>query len=67
LRRWSRAKNGEGQLVLISGEAGIGKSRLTAALLQSLAPELHTRCAISARLSTPIARLPIIDHMERAG
>jgi AAA ATPase domain len=43
LRRWSKAKAGEGQVVLLSGEPGIGKSRLTAALLERLANEPHTR------------------------
>jgi predicted ATPase len=43
LRRWALAKTGEGQGVLFSGEPGIGKSWLTAALLERLAGEPHTR------------------------
>ena len=67
LRRWSKAKTGEGQVVLLSGEAGIGKSRLTAALLESLAAEPHTRLRyFCSPQHTDSALYPIIGQMERA-
>ena len=67
LRRWSRAKSGEGQVVLLSGEAGIGKSRLTQALLEDVAAEPHTRLRYSCSPQhTDSAYFPIISQMERA-
>jgi class 3 adenylate cyclase/predicted ATPase len=67
LRRWSRAKSGQGQVVLISGEAGIGKSRLTAALLEAIAPEPHTRLRdFCSPQHTDSALYPIISQFERA-
>ena len=67
LRRWSRAQTGEGQVVLLSGEAGIGKSRLTAALLERLAAEPHTRLSyFCSPQRVDSAFHPIIGQMERA-
>ena len=67
LRRWSKAKSGEGQVVLLSGEAGVGKSRLTAALLEHLATEPHTRLRnFCSPQHTDSALHPTIGQMERA-
>src|SRR5262245_38131871 len=66
LRRWSRAKISEGQVALLSGEAGIGKSRLTAALLECLATEPHTRLRyFCSPQHTDSALYPVIGQMER--
>ena len=67
LRRWSKAKTGEGQVVLLSGEPGIGKSRLTATLLERLATEPHTRLRyFCSPQHTDSAFYPIISQLEGA-
>ena len=67
LRRWSKAKTGEGQVVLLSGEPGIGKSRLTAALMERLTTQPHTRLRyFCSPQHTDGALYPIISQMERA-
>jgi class 3 adenylate cyclase/predicted ATPase len=67
LRRWSKTKSDHGQVVLLSGEPGIGKSRLTAALLERLASEPHSRLRyFCSPQRTDSAFFPIISQMERA-
>jgi class 3 adenylate cyclase/predicted ATPase len=66
-RRWSNAKNSDGQSVLLCGEPGIGKSRLAAALLARLSQEPYTPLRFfCSRQHMDSALHPIIGQLERA-
>jgi predicted ATPase/class 3 adenylate cyclase len=67
VERWEQAKSGEGQVVLLSGEAGIGKSRIVQMLRDRIADENHTRLQYqcSAHYSST-ALYPFIGQLERA-
>ena len=67
VERWMQAKSGAGQVILLSGEPGIGKSRLTAALLERLRDERHIRLRYSCSAHHQDSALhPTIVQLERA-
>jgi predicted ATPase len=67
LERWQRAKEGEGQIVLLSGEAGIGKSRVTQVLRERISGQRHVELRYQCSpYHTNSALYPVIDQFKRA-
>ena len=66
LERWEQAKSGEGHVVLLTGDAGIGKSRLVQMLKDHVTQEPHTRWECrSSEYSQNTALFPITDLFQR--
>jgi DNA-binding winged helix-turn-helix (wHTH) protein/predicted ATPase len=67
LRRWEQAKHSDGQVVLLAGEPGIGKSRISTVLMESLRAEPHTLLRyFCSPYRTESALYPIISQLEHA-
>ena len=67
LERWHQVKAGQGQVILLSGEGGIGKSRLVQVLKDYVTSEAHTRWECRGSLYYQNSALyPIIDLFQRA-
>jgi len=67
MARWEQAKAGEGQVILLSGEPGIGKSRIAQTLREHLTDEPHTRLRYQCSpYHTNSALHPVIEQIERA-
>jgi predicted ATPase/class 3 adenylate cyclase len=65
--RWRQAAGGEGQMISLTGEAGIGKSRLTRALIDSVAGEPHIRIIYQCSpYQSDSAFYPVTHHLSRA-
>jgi class 3 adenylate cyclase/tetratricopeptide (TPR) repeat protein len=67
MERWERAAGGEGQVIVLSGEAGIGKSRLTRAVMEEVGRADHYRISYHCSpYHTDSSFYPMVQHLEHA-